>query len=183
MDKWKPEPLPNITQDDIERFNDKVDTRPGLGPTGECHRWLGAKSKKGYGAFEMRGRTCRANRIAYFIHYGEDPYPQQVRHTCDWPECVRGEHLIKGSHADNMRDAVERNRMPTGNRNGSRLYPERLKRGNDSPVTKMTDEDALLAINLAAAKIPNSHIAELFDMDDSTIGDIVKRKIRKHLAV
>ena len=183
MDKWRPEPIPDLTAHDFERFNIKVDRLPGLGPTGECHEWLGAKNRQGYGVFEMRTRTCRANRVAYLMCYGEDPYPFLVTHSCDWAPCVRGEHLSKGTSKSNMSEASARNRMPTGDRNGSRLYPERLKRGDESPVSKVDDEEVLLIRNLAAAKIPTSHIAELFYMDASTIGDIVRGITKKHLPI
>jgi hypothetical protein len=183
MDKWRPEPIPHLTMLDIKRFEIKVDRRPGLGPNGDCHEWISAKDAKGYGVFELGGRTCRANRVAYYMFTGHEPYPLIVKHSCDWPPCVRGGHLSSGTQKQNMEEAVARNRMPRGARNGSLLHPESLKRGNDSPVSKIDDEEALLIINLAAAKIPNSHIAELFDMNGSTIGDIVNGITRKHLPI
>ena len=34
-----------------------------------------------------------------------------VRHTCDNPRCINGQHLLLGSHADNMQDVVDRDRQ------------------------------------------------------------------------
>lgn len=108
-----------------ERFWSKVST----GEPTHCWEWDAGRDQDGYGMFWLDGRTHHASRIAYELTWGPIPDGRLVRHTCDNPPCVNPAHLILGTNLDNMRDAKERGRLATGDRNGSRLYPERLRRG------------------------------------------------------
>lgn len=109
-----PKPLPSLRPRDIDRFWTKVDKAPGQGPTGECWGWRGSFFNGGYGAFHIfvdgALRTLKVSRVAYFLNNGSDPFPLIVRHTCDWPPCVR--HLITGTQAENCRDAAHKHRKP-----------------------------------------------------------------------
>lgn len=64
-----------------------------------------------------RRRGVRLHREVYCQRHGlrlDDIEGQVVRHTCDNPRCINPDHLIIGTHADNVRDKVERNRQPKG---------------------------------------------------------------------
>lgn len=117
------------------------------GAATECWPWTGAKEANGYGASELLGRKQGAHRVAYSLHFlaGEAiPTGLMVRHKCDNKGCCNPEHLETGTHADNMRDMVERGRSLRGDRNPmkdpknrsmgashwSALRPERLQRGD-----------------------------------------------------
>ena len=53
--------------------------------------------------------TTTKHRKVYYEHTGD--LPEVVRHTCDNPRCINPAHLVGGTHLDNMRDKVERNRQ------------------------------------------------------------------------
>src|SRR6185369_7421367 len=102
MHDTKCKPLPELSEKTIARFWSYVDKR---GPD-ECWPWIGGFNKYGYpqfGADKIR-RAVRGNRIAYFLHYGVDPFPQSVLHKCDFKPCCNGAHYFLGSRRDNSED-------------------------------------------------------------------------------
>lgn len=104
-----------------DRFWAKVDrngpeVRPGIG---RCWVWTGARSKAGYGVISTPGaRAARANRVVWELVRGPIPEGLLVRHACDNPPCCNPSHLSLGSHADNSRDSVLRNRQAQRERHG-----------------------------------------------------------------
>lgn len=87
-------------------------------PDGDCRLWLGAADRDGYGLVRHGGRLRGAHRVAYALAVGQIPRGQIVRHRCDRPACVRPDHLEVGTHADNVRDAIERGRWRPRGRSG-----------------------------------------------------------------
>lgn len=85
----------------------------------------------GYAYKYINGKRHRWHRMIYCMKVGytiESIKGLVVRHTCDNARCINPEHLIIGTHADNMRDAVERNRNAKGIRNGhAKLTPDIVK--------------------------------------------------------
>lgn len=97
----------------LERFWSKVDK------SGECWLWTASKSgPNGYGQlgdwrFRCQGIPIRAHILSWSIANNRWPNDGEVvRHSCDVKACVRPDHLLIGTHADNMRDARERRRHP-----------------------------------------------------------------------
>lgn len=124
--------IPELTAEETARFKSKIAPPDENG----CELWMGGRDKDGYGKFKMRRHTYRATRIAYVLYYGEQPGELLVCHNCpggDNPACCTDEHLFLGTNQDNMTDGKMKGQFATGDRNSSRLYPERLVRGDDHP--------------------------------------------------
>lgn len=79
-----------------------------------CWLWKVTKGADGYGITTFNKRRIRAHRLSYMLHVGEIPSGLLIRHKCDVPSCVNPAHLELGTNLDNMRDCVERGRMPKG---------------------------------------------------------------------
>lgn len=133
-----------------KRFWERVDRR---GPN-ECWLWLGGHdTKDGYGrAFDGK-RTRQAHDVAWELaNKRKVPRGKLIRHSCDNPPCCNPKHLLCGTSKDNYRDAEERgrnripyvhthvplHRRPRGDRNGMRLHPEAVLRGERNGNSKLT---------------------------------------------
>jgi hypothetical protein len=109
---------------DLDRYSSYVNTTTGLGPEGDCWEWGGGLNKDGYGQFRLNISTgininMRSSRVSYETSMGiiltSDQY---ILHSCDNRKCVNIYHLKVGTHRDNMKDMINRNRQATGERNG-----------------------------------------------------------------
>lgn len=87
---------------DHVRFWSKVDK------SGDCWVWTAYVQDSGYGWFRLQGRSVRAHRVSYELANGPIPEGLYVLHSCDNKLCVKPEHLRVGTHAENVREAVER---------------------------------------------------------------------------
>ena len=86
-----------------------------------CWPWGGWKSEQGYGRVEINGKSYYAHRVIYALaNPGSIEWnaPKDknstgfIRHTCDNPSCCNPNHLLVGTHLENMRDKVNRGRGP-----------------------------------------------------------------------
>ncbi len=83
---------------------------------GECWIWTAARSGKPgrqYGCF-WNGTPIKAHQFAHLVWKGAISDGLFVLHTCDRHLCVNPAHLYVGTHAQNVRDAVERKRFRNG---------------------------------------------------------------------
>ena len=95
-----------------------------------CWIWTGYIKKTGYGvisdgsARKKSLRTYSAHRVSYEI-FNKYFIPQgmHVLHKCDNPPCVNPKHLYLGTHSDNMRDMVSKNRHRNGSAEWYKLHP------------------------------------------------------------
>jgi DNA invertase Pin-like site-specific DNA recombinase len=101
--------------------------------------------------------------------------------------------LLLGTQKDNIQDAVSKNRMASGDRNGSRvhpeslkrgdengsrLHPELLKRGSENPASKLTEAKV---IELLQTYGTNHDLARKFGISSVMVGLIRKGKKWKHI--
>lgn len=138
-------PLP----DGLEKFRLRVDPNgpiplhvPELGP---CSVWLAGRNRQGYGRFVPPGakKTVFAHRWIWERLHGPIPNGLNVLHKCDFPPCVRDEHLFLGTLADNHADQVAKGRTLRGERTPSAKLTEAAIRDiRSKPLTK-ADREAL----------------------------------------
>lgn len=97
-------------------------------PSG-CLEFQGARTDGGYASIRIGRRVMAGHRVAWLATRGPIPKGQQVLHGCDNPPCIEPGpgHLHLGTMADNMREAIERRRIP---------------RGELVPVAKLTNAQA-----------------------------------------
>jgi hypothetical protein len=89
----------------------------------DCWLWTGGISKSGYGNYRNNG----SHRYAYEITFGEIPKGMLVMHKCDVRACVNPDHLSIGTHKDNSKDMVAKNRNLDwrGERHGAHKLKEK----------------------------------------------------------
>ena len=136
--------MAKITSSWTERFWSKVEkTKDG------CSLWTGAVSNNGYGAAYVPGRGMdKAHRVAWELTSGPIPKGLLVCHRCDvkhpvgdtsYRRCIEPEHLFLGTARDNTQDMYAKGRAAVGDRNGSRLHPERLPHGERNWASQHRD--------------------------------------------
>jgi hypothetical protein len=73
----------------------------------DCHRWLGGKSKEGYGWF-LLGRDQYAHRASHVLFVGGIPAGMTIDHYrypqdgCIGPSCVNPDHLKVATQRENI---------------------------------------------------------------------------------
>jgi hypothetical protein len=107
----------------------------------DCIEYTGPLDDCGYGRINRNGKLVRIHREVWEFNHGPIPKGLCVRHSCDNPACININHLLIGTHAENMRDKSERGRVVSspGSSNGSAKLDEsgvaEIKRRLDSGET------------------------------------------------
>ena len=133
-----------------ERFDELYVPEPNCG----CWLWVGRDDNRGYGTLPYLGKRLRAHRISYERFVGEIPTGLFVMHKCDVRCCVNPHHLTVGTNRDNIMDAVEKGRIPSG----EAQYAAQL---NESAVREIRHSTKT-----------NSALAKKFGVNPSTIRNV-----------
>lgn len=134
---------------DLARFWSRVEVRQ----RDQCWPWRYG-SQEGYGEFRFSNNSReQAHRTAYRIANGPIPQNAVIRHRCDNSLCCNPWHLLPGSHADNVRDRVDRGRSAIG---------------EDAGRAKLT---AAQVIKVRESPLSHAYWARRFNVDRSTIAD------------
>jgi len=138
-----------------------------------CWEWEGVVNEQGYGRFWNDGKHYMAHRFAWEAVNGPIPEGMNCLHKCDNPTCVRVEkgessHIFIGTQQDNVDDKMAKGRH--------RVNP--LK-GEDCSYSKLTEQD-VVAIR-SATGITQKALSDKYGVKQSTICNIIHRKIWKHV--
>jgi len=137
-----------------------------------CWEWRGRRETgdHNYGTVHQAGRWARAHRVSYEIHVGPIPDGLLIRHKCDNPPCVNPDHLIPGTHKQNMEDKAERKRGGSG-----------WIVGRAVANTKLSAEQVLEIRRKFAAGARNNELAREFGISTGGMSEIVNGKKWKWL--
>lgn len=122
----------------------------------ECWEWQGRKDM-GYGKFGWKNNDVWAHRMAWIITSGDIPPGTVVRHICDNPSCCNPAHLLLGTHADNVRDRVERGRGTRGSRQGTAI---------------LSEDDVIEIFRLLSEGKAQTEVAAMYGVGKTTIHNI-----------
>lgn len=134
----------------------------------ECWPWRGSLAQSGYGQCKWPERGSRkkerAHRVAFLIANGWLPLGRGggrgvVRHKCDNRACCNPSHLEHGTQADNVRDAIKRNRAKN---------PPVLSR-DSHPRARLTAEAVERAREARRAGEPSAALARRFGVAETTM--------------
>lgn len=138
-----------------------------------CWIWLADCNKKmGYGRFYVGPKSVRKLVLAHRFNYerfnGKIPQGLLCLHRCDVPCCVNPSHLFLGTHLDNSKDKIAKNRQ-----NFPKWDKERRARAQHK--FKITDKDVAQIKNDPRA---SALIAKDFKVHRHTITRIKSGKRR-----
>ena len=170
--------IPPLTEKNKRNFLRKASLTPN---ESGCLNWMASRNKKGYGQFAVGRKPFLSHRVAFLLHYETDPGGLQVLHRCDNPSCVNPDHLWLGTNEDNVRDRESkcRNNPQRGDKNGARIHPERMPRGNNHGMSKVTAAEVIIIRGDARTL---TSIAADYGVTPSLISQIKRRKTWRHVA-
>jgi len=141
------------------------------GRSNECWPWFGTKSKgkrnpSPYGRIDAFGfKGVYVHRIAYWLCNGGELSLRRdgdvlIRHSCDNTLCCNPKHLQIGTHADNVRDMMDRGRQTA-------------YKSIESPRAKLTEHDVRQIRAQKKEGATCKALALLYEVSDCTIHGVL----------
>lgn len=127
----------------------------------ECWLWTGFLDKDGYGKLRIGNTNIGAHRFSYITFVGPVPEGVILRHKCNTPACANPNHVIPGTHLENMSDRLEAGNYPT-----NELHP----------MARISDRDVAA---IRASWGTHKALALRFGISVSQIGNIRRGDQRK----
>jgi hypothetical protein len=150
-----------------DRFWPKVK----MGAIDECWEWQGQINKAGYGRFRIGKSMPQAHRVSYELAIGPIPEGMKVCHKCDNPKCCNWHHFFLGTQADNVADMITKGRARFG------LGPFKSTYGRILTADQVHQLKALYK----TGKYKPRGLAVLYSVSESTVRDIIKGRLWKHI--
>jgi len=126
--------------------------------------WKGQTDKDGYGIISVKHVKVRAHRLAFYLLHRY--LPPVVRHEEPIPNDINPYRLLAGTQKENAADRARHGNTASGARNGrSKLTPEKVR-----AIRRAADRGAVQA-----------ELARHHSVDPTTIRDIVRGRIWKHV--
>lgn len=135
----------------------------------QCWIWKGSVNKFGYGRVRINDQgSLGAHRVMYELFKGEIKNSLNVCHACDNRLCVNPEHLWLGTDKENHSDMVKKGRRT-------------ILRGSANKKSKLKEADINKIIDMEKNGMKRIDIAEIYQVDRSTIDRIFNKKTWSHL--
>lgn len=146
-----------------ERLLENIIPEPNSG----CWLWTGPLiNKDGYGSIKVDGISKMPHRLSYQVFKDDIPKGLYVLHKCDTPCCINPDHLFVGTAKENTEDMIKKNR-------------KFIARGELSGTAKLKEID-IIKIR-AMTQYKNVELAKMFNVTDSAISNIRRRKKWAHV--
>ena len=148
-----------------------VDTNIAKKGEDECWEWKLQTNDQGYGSVWFYGKHYRVHRLVLIRKIGRRLEKHEMAcHTCHNRKCANPNHLYVGNATTNAEDAVRAKRWKPspGSKNGN----SRLVESDVRIIRRLLDEP----------DFTQQDIADIFDVSKSTIRQIRKGAIWKHIA-
>lgn len=137
-------------------------------PMGDCWLFMGYR-RNGYGTTSVRDAPVYVHQFVWSVAHAGGAPPPVVRHRCDVRTCWNPSHLLAGTQADNVRDAVERKRN---------VLPPVLA-GEANCKATLSDDQVREVRRRVAAGATQREVATAFNCSQSTVYRLVHAHTRR----